>query len=88
MDAFPPGTEEGNVNARTEADRPPTTRCRDVPVPVASKLSTEQLKGVACVACGGQLSESRVHRGVALVYDGPYALDFDIYSCPVSGGSA
>ncbi|MFD3802661.1 hypothetical protein ACFWTC_03310 [Streptomyces sp. NPDC058619] len=76
------------MNARTEADRLPTTRCRDVPVPVTSQLTTEQLKGVACVACGGQLSTNRVHRGVAMVHDGPYALDFDVYSCPAPGGTA
>ncbi|MER5872297.1 hypothetical protein [Streptomyces sp. NPDC002044] len=62
--------------------------CRDVPVPVSSQLSTEQLKGVACVACEGQLSADRLLRGIALVYDGPYALDYDVYSCPRDGGPA
>ncbi|MFD3548296.1 hypothetical protein ACFWUW_22300 [Streptomyces sp. NPDC058655] len=62
-------------------------RCRDVPGPPTGRLSTEQLKGWACVACGGPLPTSRVHHGVALVHDGGYALDFDVYSCSDAEGS-
>ncbi|MCY0950731.1 hypothetical protein [Streptomyces sp. H27-S2] len=71
-----------------EVDRRTGAACRDVPVPVTSQLSTEQLKGVACVACGGQLSTDRLLRGIALVHDGPHALDYDVYSCPPDGGMA
>ncbi|GGZ73504.1 hypothetical protein GCM10010371_36530 [Streptomyces subrutilus] len=76
----------------TSRHAPPTspgaTRCQDVPVPATSRLSTEQLHGRACVACGEPLPAARVHRGVALVHDGGYALDFDVYSCPPSDGGA
>ncbi|GGZ45904.1 hypothetical protein GCM10010371_01180 [Streptomyces subrutilus] len=75
-----------STRSGSEVDR--RVACRDVPVPPTSHLSVEQLKGVACVACRGQLFESRVHRGVALVRDGGLLLDYDVYSCPPSGGGA
>lgn len=80
------------ARTRVDPETAPATaeapRCRDVPVPPTSQLSTEQLLGVACVACRGQLSESRVLRGVAMVRDGAHLLDYDVYSCPAAGGTA
>ncbi|MFD3717291.1 hypothetical protein [Streptomyces sp. NPDC058674] len=77
-----------STRSGSEADRRTRVACRDVPVPPTSHLSIEQLKGVACIACGGQLSESRVHRGVALDHDGGLLLDYDVYSCPAPGDTA
>ncbi|MGW0751988.1 hypothetical protein [Streptomyces sp. NPDC002587] len=67
---------------------PTAVACLTVAVPPPSRLSWEQIRGRACVACGEPLTGSRVHRGVVVEREGAMLLDFDVYSCPPSEGAA
>jgi len=60
--------------------------CADVPLPEYDQLTIEQLRGLACVACGERLGVGSVYRGVVLGREGGMLLDADVRACPPGAG--
>ncbi|MFE3578696.1 hypothetical protein [Streptomyces vinaceus] len=56
--------------------------CAEAPLPEYWDLTIEQLRGLACVACGVRLGPGSVYRGVVMGREGAMLLDADVRSCP------